>query len=170
MNTGSNEGGDVQFKKVSDPAVFAGTPCEGGPNIDVVGNISLTVGGGDSEIQIEESNCISAGGNITMKGDGEKSQVQTKKGVTLVAGGNITLEATDPFSEVQAEESNTFIADGNITLEVGANGKLEVKKDCLFNADADIAGGGVVSILHGADTSCKVEPPAAFGSDLVECP
>ena len=145
MNTGSNEGGDVQFKKVSDPEVFAGTPCYGGPNIDVVGNISLTVGGGDSEIQIEESNWKSAGGNIT-------------------------LEATDPFSEVQAEESNTFIADGNITLEVGANGKLEVKKDYFFNADADIFGGGVVSILHGADTFCKVEPPAAFGSDLVECP
>ena len=127
MNTGSDEGGDVQFKKVTSATAFDGTPCAS-PNINVGGDITITVGGGDSEIQIEESNWISAGGDITVTGNGEKSQVQSKTEVTLVAGGNITLEATGDFSEVQAEDSNTFIADGNITLEVGAGGKLEVKK------------------------------------------
>ena len=168
MNTGTDGGGDVQLKKFDD--LSSDKLCDGGAgqfNIDVAGNITLSVGGGDSEIQIEESNHIRAGGNISVSGAGVKSQVQTKKNVTLDAGGNITLEATDPFSEVQAEDSNTFIANGSITLEVGANGKLEVKKDYFFNADADNAGGGAISILHDAGTSCKVEDPGTLGAD---CP
>ena len=164
MNTGTDEGGDVQFKKITvlDPLA----PC-GLPNIDMDGNITLSVGGADSEIQIEESNYIRAGGNITVTGDGEKSQVQSKKEVTLVAGGNITLEATGDTSEVQAEDANIFIADGDITLEVGENGKLEVKKDSVFTANADGVGGGAISILHDAGTSCKVEDPGTLGAD---CP
>lgn len=154
MNTGTDEGGDVQFKKFDNSS--SDKLCDGGAgqfNIDVAGNITLTVGGGDSEIQIEESNHIRAGGNITVTGNGEKSQVQTKKNVTLDAGGNITLKATGDTSEVQAEENNDFDAGGNILVKTGTNGKLEVKIDSDFDAGA----GKTIKIEIGTGTDCKIE-------------
>jgi len=151
MNTNSNEGGDVQFKKfvASDPNKCS----DGSPNIDVTGLIMVTVGGEDSEIQIEEFNDIMAGGSITLTGNGLGSQVQTKKEVILQSlNGNITLEAPDTGGEVQAEENSIFEAlSGNITLEVGTDGKLEVKKGSDFDA------GGNITISPGAGSECKIE-------------
>ena len=151
-------------------SVPAGTQLEvfnfGGGTGQIIVDCTVTLKGEDSEIQIEEFNHLEAGGDILVTGDGDKSQVQSKKEVTLVAGGNITLSAsfTDTNGEVQAEDDNTFTAGGNITLRTGPNSKLEVKKGYVFTA------GGIISILPGAGSSCKVEPPAGFGSDVVACP
>ena len=110
---------------------------------------------------------LEAGGDISINGYGLKSQLQSKKEVTLVAlgvfvdaggllhPGDITLSAVGDFREVQAEEDNTYtagVAAGSILLETGIDGKLEVKKDSVFTAT-----GGVITIDHGAGTSCKIE-------------
>ena len=152
MNTGSDEGGDIQFKKVN-PGGLAGTPCAS-PNIDVAGNITLTVSGADSEIQIEEDNDILAGGSITLTGNGEGSQVQTKKNVTLDAtGGSISLTAPAFKGEVQVEENNDFDATVSITISsglVGGEGKTEVKKFSVFTAPTK-------TVTVDAAGTCKVE-------------
>ena len=119
MNTGTDEGGDVQFKKFEEDKVdviFNDGTTACGDNINVDGDITLMVGGKDSEIQIEEDNHLKAGGSIKLTGKGEGSQVQTKKGVMLTAGDDITLEAPDFKGEVQAEESNDFAAGDNILI------------------------------------------------------
>ena len=135
MNTGTDEGGDVQFKKV-DPLTVA---C-GLPNINVDRNITLSVGGGDSEIQIEEDNHLKAGGDISLMGNGLGSQVQTKKNVTLEAGtdatDDITLTAPDGGGEAQVEENNKFDAGGDI--EIFSDSKTEIKKSTDLDAGDEI--------------------------------
>lgn len=179
MNTGGDEGGDVQFKKfelekavfqpghpaAGDPVVFSDdTLCGTSPNILVDDDVTLSVGGGDSEIQIEEFNHIKAtNGFISLTGTGLGSQVQTKLEVTLEAGGmiggpapyttvGILLSSLSAGGEVQAEVDNLFTTDHDITLETGTDGKLEVKIESVFTAD-----GGDIDILPGAGTNCKIE-------------
>ena len=163
MNTGEDEGGDVQFKKfdVFSPDELCGiteSSDPGGgipdiPNIDVRGTIMISVGGeDDSEIQIEEFNFIKARGAITITGNGKGSQVQTKKGVTLLSDmGLITLSAPGKGAEVQVEERNLLDAFGAITLSagsVGGGGKLNVKVGTVLDGD---------SIFLIGDAECKIE-------------
>ena len=151
MNTGTDEGGDVQFKKVSLPKAIPS------PNIDVAGDISITVGGGDSEIQIEEDNYLRAD-DISLTGNGLGSQVQTKKNVTLEAtAGSVSLTAPGSGGEVQAEDNNDFDATGSITVASGAGGKTEVKKGSVFTAPA--------TVTTGAGGVCKVEDPIVLTVD-----
>ncbi len=135
MSTGTDEGGDVQFKKFAD--------------ISVEGDITLDVSGEDSEIQVEEESTFVAGGSITLTGDGLGSQVQTKKNVTFAAGVNISLTAPGSKSEVQCEENNDFDAGGHILLSAGVAGKMEVKKF------TDLDAGGDIDVLSGGE--CKIE-------------
>ncbi len=186
MSLEGDEGGDVQFKQfdldsVVRPEPFRaheftdGTDCGGSPNINVDGDITLSVGdplnevAGDAEIQIEVGNHLKAGGDISIEGHGEKIQLQTKKNVTLEAGtdadDDITLSALGDFSEVQAEENNKYTAGGDILLETGEAGKLEVKKLSDFDAGA---GAGTITIDPGTGTFCIIESfdGIADGTDL----
>ena len=95
-----------QIKKV-DPLTVA---C-GLPNINVDGNIILSVGGGDSEIQIEEDNHLKAGG-----------EAQVEENNKFDAGGDIEI-----FSDSKTEIKKFTDLDAGDEIDVESNGFCKIE-------------------------------------------